>query len=340
MNETDKRILWTLAAGAGAWAAFRAISARARAYDLSGRVVLITGGSRGLGLLLAREFGERGAKLAICARDAEELKRAQLDLERRGNEVIAFATDVTVQSEVANLIDQVVECYGHIDVLINNAGIVQVGPVDTMTVDDYERAMRVHFWAPLFTTMAVLPVMRRHRHGRIVNISSIGGKIPVPHMLPYVASKFALSGFSEGLRLELAKEGILVTTAYPGLMRTGSTGNAEVKGDVRSEYTMFSIMGSLPVTSMNAKYAARKITDACQRGQAEVVLSPQAQLGERLHALAPGLTLEALALANHFMPDAGSADTHSIKGKDIRTPVSASWVTALNRQAAKETNQN
>src|SRR6185503_4123757 len=120
---------------------------------------------------------------------------------------------------------------------------------------------------------AVLPEMRARREGRIVNITSIGGKISVPHLLPYSASKFALVGLSEGLRAELAKDGIVVTTICPGLMRTGSPRNATFKGQHRAEYAWFSIGDSLPVTAMSADRAARQILTACKRGEAEVVLS-------------------------------------------------------------------
>src|SRR5204863_5194639 len=123
---------------------------------------------------------------------------------------------------------------------------------------------------PLFTTLSVLPAMRRQGEGRIVNISSIGGKIAVPHLLPYDASKFALTGFSEGLRAELLKDGIYVTTVCPGLMRTGSPRNADFKGQHEAEYAWFSIGDSLPGMSMSAEAAAERIVTAFRQGEAEV----------------------------------------------------------------------
>ncbi|MEJ7710408.1 MAG: SDR family oxidoreductase [Pyrinomonadaceae bacterium] len=139
------------------------------------------------------------------------------------------------------MVQRVTETLGGIDVLINNAGLIQVGPLEVMTLEDYEEAMRTHFWAPLYTILAVLPQMRRRQEGRIVNISSIGGKIAVPHLVPYSASKFALVGLSTGLRTELAKDKIVVTTVSPGLIRTGSPRNATFKGKHREEYAWFSI---------------------------------------------------------------------------------------------------
>jgi NAD(P)-dependent dehydrogenase (short-subunit alcohol dehydrogenase family) len=200
------------AAGAGAVALGRALYRRSKEYDFKGKCVLVTGGSRGLGLVLAREFADEGARVAICARDPRELERAQRDLAARGAEVFAFPCDVTDRAQVAELIEVVTRRFGRIDVLVNNAGVIQVGPLEVMTLEDFEQAMNVHFWGPLYTTLAVLPQMRARRDGRIVNVSSIGGKVAVPHLVPYSASKFALAGLSDGLRAELAKDNVMVTT--------------------------------------------------------------------------------------------------------------------------------
>ena len=134
------------------------------------------------------------------------------------------------REDVERAISQTIGHYGSIDVLINNAGIIQVGPLDHMKLSDYDDAMKTHFWGPLFLVLAVLPHMRNQGGGRIVNISSIGGRISVPHLVPYSASKFALAGLSDGLRAELARDQIVVTTVCPGLMRIGSPINAAFKG--------------------------------------------------------------------------------------------------------------
>jgi len=183
----------------GALAAGRLIWRKLTDYDLRNKTVLITGGSRGLGLVLAREFAHEGAHVAICARDEEELVQVRLDLRNRGADVITFKCDVTNPSEVANMVNEVRGHFGKIDVLVNNAGTIQVGPIEAMNREDFEKAMQTHFWAPLNTMLAVIPEMRERGDGRIVNISSIGGKIAVPHLVPYSASKFALVGLSKGL---------------------------------------------------------------------------------------------------------------------------------------------
>jgi short-subunit dehydrogenase len=301
-------------------------------------VTLVTGGSRGLGLLLARELGRRGARVAICARDSVELERARSRLQAEGIPVYATPCDVSQPGQVRDLVSRVEWAMGPIEVLINNAGIATVGPVEALTEGDYAQAMAVHFWGPLHLTLAVLPGMRARRWGRIVNVSSVGGKVAIPHLVPYCASKFALTGLSEGLRAELHKDGIRVTTVCPGLMRTGSPPRAEFAGNPSAEYTWFSISGAFPLFSMSAARAARKIVGACARGDAEVVLSWQAKLISRLHGLAPGLVADALGLVHRALPGAGEAPSRS-RGLEAVSRWSPSALSALGDRAAEQNNE-
>lgn len=310
-----------------------------RRYDFSNKVVLITGGSRGLGLVLARMFANEGARLAICARNRGELDRAAEELRNLGAQVLAISCDLENRDQAQDLVRQVEQHYGRIDVLVNLAGIIQVGPMETMTVDDYERAMRVHFWAPLHTILAALEGMRRRGEGRIVNISSIGGKISVPHLLPYCASKFALVGLSEGLRAELAADGIFVTTVCPGLMRTGSPRNADFKGQNQAEYAWFAISDNLPALSISAEEAARQIIEATRYGEAEIIPGTAAKLAATFHSLFPGLTADLLGVANRLLPAAGGIGTRSAKGYESESRITRSWLTAGNQEAAGRHNQ-
>lgn len=328
-----------IAAAIGVAWMLRAAVRRARRLELRGAAVLITGGSRGLGLILAREFGRHGARVAICARDGAGLERARADLQARGVPTVAIAADLTDRAQVDAMVRAVARDLGAIDVLVNNAGVIQVGPLATMTLEDFEAGMATNFWAAVYTTLAVLPLMRHAGRGRIVNITSIGGKISVPHMLPYAAGKFALVGFSQGLRAELAPEGILVTTVCPGLMRTGSPRNATFKGRHRAEYAWFSISGSLPGLSMNAERAARRIVAACRAGAPEVLLSLPAQVAARAHGLLPGLTVEALALAARLLPPAGGIGTRGAQGWQSASATAPSWLTSLGDEAARRHNQ-
>src|SRR5690606_35973931 len=139
---------------------------------------------------------------------------------------------------------------------------IQVGPLEVQTQEDFEDAMQVHFWGPFYAMQNVIPEMRARGEGKIVNISSIGGKVAVPHLAPYCASKFALAGLSGAMNAELAKDGIDVTTVCPGLMRTGSHINAIFKGKNEQEFALFSIANALPVASVSAESAAGEIVEA------------------------------------------------------------------------------
>src|SRR3954468_1034389 len=207
-------------AGTGAWLLWK--RGLGKREDVRGKVVLITGGSRGLGLQMAREFATAGARIAICARDTQELDWAREELSRRGAEVLAVQCDVSVHDDVQRMVREVRERFGRIDILVNNAGIISVGPMESQTLTDYQECMDTMFWGVVYPTLAVLPEMIARRSGKIANITSIGGKVSVPHLLPYSCAKFAAVGFSEGLYAEVKKDGVQVTTVVPGLMRMGS----------------------------------------------------------------------------------------------------------------------
>ena len=335
---TGKDIITLTALGAGAYALKSAFN-HFFDYDLKDKTVLITGGSRGLGLVMAREFAREGARLVLCARDEQELDQARLDLEKFGAEVMTARCDVTNRHDVMAMVANVYTQLGSIDVLVNNAGVIQVGPLEVMTHEDFELAMQAHFWGPLNTIMAVLPSMREKKAGRIVNISSIGGKVSVPHLIPYSASKFALVGLSKGLRAELMKDGIKVTTVCPGLMRTGSPRNADFKGKHQFEYAWFSISDAMPLLTVSAENAARQVVSACKRGQAELVISVPAKIAVLFDALFPEAMSQMLSLANGLLPKAGGAGTERMKGRDSTSSWSPSWLTTLNEEAALRNNE-
>ena len=326
------------AAGAGVFI-LKSVWNQLTDFDLNGKIVLISGGSRGLGLVMARDFAREGARLVLCARDEVELQSAQNDLETLGAEVMTVPCDITDKQSVTQMIERVNSRFGGVDVLVNNAGIIQVGPIEVMTEEDFEHAMKVHFWGPLNTILAVLPAMRAQKSGRIVNISSIGGKVSVPHLVPYSASKFALVGLSKGLRAELMKDGIKVTTVCPGLMRTGSPRNADFKGKHQLEYAWFSISDALPLLTVSAENAARQVVRACKRGQGELVISVPAKVAVLFESLFPEAMSQILAAANQLLPGAGGVGTQNKKGRDSTSAWSPSWLTTLSEQAALRNNE-
>ena len=287
---------------AGVAAAVAVKRRRAHALDFSGKSVLIFGGSRGLGLVLARQLAAEGARLMLAARDAGELERARRELADRGAWVGTVTCDIRDRQQIEAAVSEAVSRNGAVDVLVNDAGVIQVGPFEHMTVEDFEDAMATHFWGPLHAIFAARPHLRESAAARIVNISSIGGKISVPHLLPYSASKFALAGLSEGLHAELAREGIRVTTVCPGLMRTGSTYNARFKGDYRREFAWFHLADSLPGLSIDARRAARQVIEACRRGDPQLVITLPARLAVIVNAAFPNLMARAMRIVNAMLP--------------------------------------
>ena len=333
------RQLLAMSVAAGVGAALAAARRAQDSFSFAGKAALITGGSRGLGLVMARELVAQGAKVAILARDQADVSRAASELSERGGQVLAIHGDIRDQSVARRAVDDTVRQFGGIDVLINNAGVIQVGPLDHMTVQNFEEALGVHMWGPLYTTLAAVPHMRRQGGGRIVNISSVGGRVSVPHLLPYCASKFALVGLSDGLRAELAADDILVTTVCPGLMRTGSHLNALFKGRHPQEFTWFAIFDSLPLLSMDAGVAARQILDACRRGDPSLTLSLPARVLAAADALLPDLVASAMRVMGQLLPAAGSGTADQVRtGWESRSPLAPSLLTRLNDRAAVENN--
>jgi short-subunit dehydrogenase len=310
-----------------------------RPFDLEGRTALVTGGSRGLGLALARELGARGARVAICGRDGEALSRARARLAEDGISVLALECDVADRSSVQRLVRAVTERLGPVEMLVNDAGVIEVGPALTMTIDDYREAMATNFWGTVHTTLEVLPSMTARRTGRIVNITSIGGKIAVPHLLPYSASKFAAVGFSEGLRAELSGSGVKVVTVVPGLMRTGSPRNATFRGKQRAEYAWFSIADSLPGLSIGAAEAARRIVRGAVRGDAHVVFPLTTRAALFMNGVAPQLAGAAAGVAGCLLPGLPAADTGRKAGRESSSALSPSVLTSAGDQAARRYNQ-
>ena len=288
-------------------------------FSFAGKSVLITGGSRGLGLAIARKIAAEGGRLALLARDEDELAAACTELRALGGEAFAVPCDLLDRGQSLGAVESVVDHFGAIDVLINNAGIIEVGPLENMRRGDFEKSMQLHFWAPFNLIRQTVPHMQRSGGGRIVNISSIGGKVAVPHLAPYSASKFALVGLSDAFRAELARDGIRVTTVTPGMMRTGSQVNATFKGDHGAEFTWFSLSTALPLAAVNAARAAGKIVEACRRGQASLIIGLPARAAIIGNALFPSLTGEIMKLVNRILPGPVGVEGDELKsGRQAR----------------------
>jgi NAD(P)-dependent dehydrogenase (short-subunit alcohol dehydrogenase family) len=307
--------------------------AQAQSRTAEEKVALITGASGGIGLAAGLALIRVGYRVFGTSRQAAP------DEVRQG--IHMLRCDVTDDVSVKQLIKDVVGLAGRIDVLVNNAGVIKVGPLEHMQRSDFEEAMAVHFWGPLQTITAAIPAMRRQSAGRIVNVSSIGGKIGVPHLAPYCASKFALTGLSDSMRGEIAKDGIYVTTVCPGMMRTGSPFNAWFKGRHRDEFAWFAISDSLPIVSIDARRAALQIVDACRHGDPELVITWPAKLAVIANAVMPQGVALVMDLANRMLlpsPTGESGDT-ARSGWQSLSRRAPSKLTTLMERAAQENNE-
>ena len=310
---------------------------------IAGKTVIITGGSRGLGLALGEEFGRAGANLVLAARSESELQTAKQMLLTRGavpseNRIELVACDLRENADCLRLGRVATERFGQVNILINNAGVIHVGPIEKQPLEAYRDAMESDFFAGLQMTYAVMPQMLERGEGSIVNISSIGGKIPVPHLAPYNAAKFATTGFSETLHAEMRTKGIRVTTVCPGLLRTGSYPNAIVVGDLEKEYRWFSVSASLPGVAHETKAAAEKIFAATLEGRTEITIGRDAYLAARIHGLMPETVQFAGCLADQFILPKTTGTTTPTPARRIRSLRSGLWQ-SLSRQLTQAQNQ-
>jgi short-subunit dehydrogenase len=316
--------------------------------DRAGRpLALVAGGSRGLGLLIARELGRRGYRLAVCARNADELAEAARILAEDGHEVRVDVCDVADAAAVQDLVDRLERESGPVEVAVAVAGVIQVGPLSSMTRAHFEEAVGIMLWGPVNLALALLPAMRSRARGRIGVVSSIGGVVAVPHLLPYSTAKFGALGFSSGLRAELAGTGITVTSIVPGLMRTGSHLRAEFVGNQAREFGWFSLGATLPLVSMDAERAAARIVSGVLAGRAYVLLTWMTKAAVRVSGLAPTVTATLVGVGSRLLPSGAGAstDTDTVQGYQARERMTGTarrvldGVTTLGRRASRRFNQ-
>ncbi len=274
---------------------------------LKQKKVLITGGTTGLGFELMRQLLKEECRLAICARNTIDLK----NIKENFPEVEIFVCDVGQKDEVEKLMMDVNLVLRGIDIIINNAGIIMVAPMEGFSQEDYEHAMSVMYWGIVHTTFAALPYLKKNNGGQIINITSVGGKVSIPYLLPYSSAKFAAVGFSEGIAAELRKYHIYETTIVPGLMRTGSYINALFQKNDKSMYKIFSAISSAPLLTISAQTAARRTIRAIKSKKVIKVLGVQAKMLIGLHHFFPSLVNRLFSLTANHLP-----------GKDYTQPLS------------------
>ncbi len=341
MNRGTTQNLVRLGAGAaGAWAVARAIRSRNR-ISFRERVVLISGGSRGLGLVVARRLAAEGARLVLLARTPADLDSARLELgAEHGAEILTVPCDIRDRDAVDSAVAAALGRFGRVDALLHVAGVIKFGPLQHQTEEDFRESLGVHFWGAYYLTEALRRYLPRDGTGRIAYVSSFGGRVAAPHMAAYAAGKAALVAYADAVRTELAREGIRVTTITPGLMRTGSHVNAEFKGRHEDEYAWFSVLDANPLVSAGAESAARQVVDALRHGDSALTITARARMLAALDGLAPGLVGAAMKAANRLLPEptgpSGDASRTGWESFSERSP--SNW-TRLADAAVAENNE-
>jgi len=242
---------------------------------LLNQVAIVTGASSGIGRATALAMARQGAYLVLAARQTELLNTLAAEISSFGGDALVVPTDVTRQEQVNSLVEAVIERWGRIDILVSNAGQYIRSPISLLKPSDMEQSMAVNFYGGVYAAQAVLPHMLARHSGQIVFISSLDGKFALPGDAPYVAAKFALTGFSSALRQEVAGKGISVTTVLPGRVDTPMIQNLHVPW----------ISGKIPPQAV-----ANGIIRAIRRHQAEVILPFQGGLLYLISVLSPELS--------------------------------------------------
>lgn len=261
-----------------------------------GAAAIITGASTGIGKALAVRLAKRKrCRMVLNARNAEVLEETAQAVRTAGGEALCVAGDVSDPQVVKSLVATCKEQFGGIDVLINNAGLAKTGPMHKLNVEDWRYVFEVNFFAPLMLTYEVLPHFFEKHSGKIVNVASVAGKIAFPGSVCYSASKFALTGFSEGMAGELSWRGVDVVTVCPGWVRTEFFKKNSASEDPSEIAMRKDIQGWLMrnVLSISSEQCADNIISACEKGGChEIILTKPGVVMERISGLAPNLTFQ------------------------------------------------
>lgn len=267
---------------------------RPKSGFFSGRNVVITGASSGIGADVAVGFAERGAKVALLARRGEVLRELASKIEDAGGLGIPIACDVTDRGQVFDAIKEAEQKLGAADILVNSAGILIPGPVAQMPPENLERMLRVNVLGILHSMQAVLPAMKAAARGSIVNIASLAGRRGIPPLGGYCATKFAVVGMTEALRVELFGSGVNISLVMPGVVDTPM-----VSGGLKtSESGLESYQQSL---AMPVRWVTWAVFAAVTLGLSEVDVPLGAATAEKLASLFPGVTGAMLGIGNRLM---------------------------------------
>lgn len=243
--------------------------------NIAGKIIVITGASSGMGAAAAQHLAEQGASVILGARRADRIEALAAEITEAGGKATSVVTDVTKREDVRRLVDKAVEAYGRIDVLINNAGVMPLSPMDRLKVDEWDQMIDVNLKGVLYGIAAALPHMKAQKSGHIINLSSVLGHRIIPTSAVYSATKFGVRALSDGLREEVAADNIRVTVISPGSVRTELHDHISEK-DVQQANREFAAKVSLPATTF-ARLVAFAIGEPEDVGISEILFRPTAQ---------------------------------------------------------------
>ncbi|OUL22172.1 SDR family oxidoreductase [Nostoc sp. 106C] len=255
--------------------------------------VLITGASQGIGKATALLFARKGYEIVLTSRQPDNLEAAAQEIQSLGYSApLTVACDVTNPSQVGTLVEKALDCYGYIDVLVNNAGIFASGPVEQFSLSDWHQVIDTNLWGYIHTIDALLPHFLQRGSGTIVNVSSIGGKVPTAYLVPYCTSKFGVTGLTEALQAELKPKNIHVCGIYPNLIKSSFLEKAIFRGkdeqDLNNRREQLQNVVKNPVVE-KPEDVANAIWDSVDNQKTEVMVG-SANLSQAFYRLFPGLT--------------------------------------------------
>jgi short-subunit dehydrogenase len=256
--------------------------------DIKNSVAVITGAAGGIGRALALRLASAGVHLALADIDEAGLTRVERDLANKGVEVSTHVVDVGDGKRVAELASEVVRRYGRVNILINNAGVALFGEVEEISLADLEWLMQINFWGTVYGVKHFLPLLRQQEErAHIVNLSSVFGIIAPPGQAAYAASKFAVRGFTEALRHELAGTAIQVSTVHPGGIRTGIARRGRVGAAADPAIRETETARFERLARATPEQAADRIVSGMLRGQTRILVGPDAHLLDLIQRLMP-----------------------------------------------------
>jgi len=261
-----------------------------------GRSVVVTGASSGIGHDVALAFGEQGASVTLLARRTPPMEELASQILRAGGKALPLQCDVTDRARVFWAINQAREAFGTVDVLINSAGVLIANKVEELTPEELERMLATNLFGALHGMQAVLPIMRHHKSGNIVNVASLAGRRGISPLGGYSATKFALVGLTEALRVELFGSGVKVSLVMPGIIDTPMARDAQ----------KHATLAGVPMMGMPARWVTWAVLAAAAFGLTEVDVPPGAAVAEKLASLFPGVTDAFLSVGERLLRTASA----------------------------------